>query len=142
MRPSTIRLATDDLDTLLRRGEELLSIKLAAAEWLSSAEAFHEQLRRAARSEDPAAEIRALEATARAMVTGLRRDRRSIAGAVDGVLEQAQRVRMMPASSVLDALPLMVRDLARAQGKQVALQRDRRGARGSTGACWRRSRTR
>ncbi|WP_169542114.1 hybrid sensor histidine kinase/response regulator [Solirubrobacter soli] len=119
VRPSTIRLATDDLDTLLRRGEDLLAIKLAADEWLAGAEALHEQLRRATRAADPLAELKALEASARAMVGGLRRDRRSIAGAVDGLLEQAQRVRMMPASSVLDVLPLIVRDLARAQGKQV-----------------------
>jgi two-component system chemotaxis sensor kinase CheA len=119
VRPTTIRLATDDLDTLLRRGEDLLAIKLAADEWLAGAESLHERLRRVARSEDPTAALKALEAEARSMADGLRRDRRSIAGAVDGLLEQAQRVRMMPASSVLDALPLMVRDLARAQGKQV-----------------------
>ncbi|MDA0164820.1 response regulator [Solirubrobacter ginsenosidimutans] len=118
-RAATIRMATDDLDVLLRRGEELLAIKLAADEWVTGAEAFHERLRHAHRAEDPLAEIRALEATARAMVTGLRRDRRSIAGAVDGLLEQAQRVRMMPASSVLDLLPLMVRDLAQSQDKRV-----------------------
>ncbi|MEA2296002.1 MAG: two-component system, chemotaxis family, sensor kinase CheA, partial [Solirubrobacteraceae bacterium] len=116
---ATIRMATDDLDTLLQRGEELLSIKLAADLWVSGAEAFHEQVRRAQRADDPPAEMRALEASARAMVTGLRRDRRAIAGAVDGLLEQAQRVRMMPASSVLDRLPLMARDLAQSQDKQV-----------------------
>ena len=120
VRPATIRLATDDLDTLLRRGEELLSIKLAADEWLAGAEALHEQLRRAAHAEDPLAEIKALEAGARGRwwvgcgATGGRSRARSTA-----LLEQAQRVRMMPASSVLDLLPLMVRDLARAQGKQV-----------------------
>jgi two-component system chemotaxis sensor kinase CheA len=119
VRPDTIRLATDDLDLLLQRGEELLAIKLAAEEWLAGAEALHDRLRRAARAENPLAEIKALEASARTMVGGLRRDRRSIAGAVDGLLEQAQRVRMMAASSVLDLLPLIVRDLAREQGKQV-----------------------
>jgi two-component system chemotaxis sensor kinase CheA len=124
VRPPTIRLATDDLDTLLQRGEELLSIKLAADEWLAGAEALNERMRRALRAEDPVAEIRGLEATVRSMVGGLRRDRRSIAGAVDGLLEQAQRVRMMPAASVLDALPLMVRDLARAQGKQIRFSAD------------------
>ena len=78
-------------------------------------------MRRARTAEDPGAELRALEAPARGDGRrGLRRDRRAIAGAVDGLLEQTQRVRMMPASSVLDLLPLTVRDLARAQGKLVA----------------------
>ena len=119
VRPATIRMATDDLDALLQRGEELLAIKLAADEWVASAASLHEQLRRVRRAEDPVAAVRALEASTWAMLSGLRRDRRSIAGAVDGLLEQAQRVRMMPASSVLDVLPLMVRDLARSQRKRV-----------------------
>ena len=117
--PETIRMATDELDTLLRRGEDLLAIKLAADEWVASAEALNAALRRARSSDDPAAELRALEGPARELLMGLRRDRRAIAGAVDGVLEQARRVRMMPASTVLDVLPLMVRDLARSQGKRV-----------------------
>jgi len=118
-RRATIRMATDDLDALLRRGEELLALKLAADVWVANAEALHEQLRRARSAGDPDAGLRALEAPARALVTGLRRDRRVIAGAVDGLLDQARRVRMMPAASVLDGLPLMVHDLARSQGKLV-----------------------
>ena len=51
---ATIRLATDDLDALLRRGEDLLAIKLAADEWVAGAEAFHEQLRRARSRRGPA----------------------------------------------------------------------------------------
>jgi two-component system chemotaxis sensor kinase CheA len=117
--PETIRLATDELDTLLRRGEDLLALKLVADEWVASAEALSDTLRRARNSEDPAAELRALEGPARDLVNGLRRDRRTIAGAVDGLLDQARRVRMMPASTVLDLLPLMARELAQSQGKQV-----------------------
>ena len=74
-------------------------------------------------------------------MNGLRRDRRAIAGAVDGVLDQARRVRMMPASTVFDVLPLIARDLAHSQGKQVTFEAAG-GERSSTGACWRRSRTR
>jgi two-component system chemotaxis sensor kinase CheA len=118
-RRGTIRMATDDLDTLLRRGEELLALKLAADVWVANAEALHEQLRRARSAGDPDTGLRALEARARALVTGLRRDRRVIAGAVDGLLDQARRVRMMPAASILDGLPLMAHDLARSQGKLV-----------------------
>ncbi len=118
-RAGTIRLPTGDLDTLLRRGEELLAIKLAAEAWVAGAEDFTERLRRARDAEDPGAALRALEAPARAMLTGLRRDRRAIDGAIDGMLEQTRRVRMVPAASVLDLFPLMVRDLAHSQGKSV-----------------------
>jgi len=118
-RADTIRLATHELDALLHRGEELLSIKLAADEWVQRAEALGDGLRRARTAEDPAAALRTLERSVRQLVSGLRRDRRAIAGAVDGLLEQAQRVRMMPASTVLELLELMARDLARAQGKRV-----------------------
>ena len=115
-------MATDELDLLLRRGEDLLAIKLVADEWVASAEVLNDTLRRARSSEDPAAELRALEAPARELLSGLLRDRRAIAGAVDGLLEQARRVRMMPASTVFELLPLTARDLAHSQGKRVTFE--------------------
>ena len=120
--PETIRMETGELDTLLQRGEDLLAIKLVADEWVAGAEALDDALRRARSSDDPAAALRALEGPARELVNGLRRDRRAIAGAVDGVLDQARRVRMMPASTVFDVLPLIARDLAHSQGKQVTFE--------------------
>ena len=120
--PETIRMETGELDTLLQRGEDLLAIKLVADEWVAGAEALDDALRKARSSDDPAAALRALEGPARELVNGLRRDRRAIAGAVDGVLDQARRVRMMPASTVFDLLPLIARDLAHSQGKQVTFE--------------------
>jgi two-component system chemotaxis sensor kinase CheA len=115
-------MATDELDTLLRRGEDLLAIKLVAEEWVAGAEALNDALRKARSADDPGAALRALEGPARELVTGLRRDRRTIAGAVDGLLDQARRVRMMPASTVFDLLPLTARDLAHSQGKRVTFE--------------------
>ncbi|HWK26689.1 MAG TPA: response regulator [Solirubrobacter sp.] len=107
-RADTIRVATEDLDELLRRGEELLALKLTADAWVARADALQQRLRHSA-----------AEPEARALANGLRHDRRVLATAVDGLLEQARRVRMMPASSALDVLGPMARDLARAQGKRV-----------------------
>ncbi len=106
-----IRLTADDLDVLLRRAEDLLTVKLAAGAAAERAEALAAELR----SGDP----RAAQTAARALVSTLQRDRHAVALAVDGLLEQAQRVRMMPASTVLDVFPRMLRDLAGSQGKEV-----------------------
>ena len=104
-------------------GEDLLAIKLVADEWVAERRGARRHAARGARSsDDPAAELRALEGPARELVNGLRRDRRAIAGAVDGLLDQARRVRMMPASTVFDLLPLMARDLAHSQGKRVTFE--------------------
>jgi two-component system, chemotaxis family, sensor kinase CheA len=133
LRAGTIRLGTAELDDLLRRGEDLLAIKLAADEWVADAAELLERLRRGRRASDPAAALRALEAPARAMLNGLLRDRRTIGAAIDGLLDETRRVRMTPASTILDVFPRMLRDLARSEGKDVeweasggALQVDRR----------------
>jgi two-component system, chemotaxis family, sensor kinase CheA len=108
---ATIRVATDELDGLLRRAEDLLAAKLAAGAAVARAERLVAEVKRG----DP----RAAERAARALAGALRRDERAVASAVDGLLEQARRVRMTPAASVLDVFPRMVRDLARSQGKDV-----------------------
>jgi two-component system chemotaxis sensor kinase CheA len=118
-RPATIRLGTAELDELLRRGEDLLAIKLAADEWVADAADLLGRLRRTRRAADPAAALRSLEGQARAMLNGLQRDRRAIAAAVDGLLAETRRVRMTPASTVLDIVPRMLRDLARSEGKDA-----------------------
>jgi len=61
-----------------------------------------------------------MEAQARELLGNIIRDARMMTGAVDGLLEAMRRMRMMPASSILDLFPRMVRDLAEEQGKEVA----------------------
>lgn len=139
-RADTIRLATARLDALLVQGEELLAPKLAAGERVQEVRALVDALSRCraavkrahgigepARADGHAAglvadldgELRTLEARARELLGHLVRDERTIAGAVDGLLDDLRRLRIMPVSTVLDLFPWMVRDLAREQGKEV-----------------------
>jgi two-component system, chemotaxis family, sensor kinase CheA len=133
----TVRLAESKLDALLVRGEELLSLKQAADDWVDDAEGLVVALgdrRRAlpaGGAED--ADLRAIEGRANAMLDRLLRDRRTIGARVDGLLEETRRVRLLPAAAVLDRVPRLVRDLARDLGKEVewaiageALEVDRR----------------
>ena len=132
-----IRLDARKLDALLLEAEELLGVRLAIEERTREAQRLLdaiERLRAASRrhssrgtnghgalsAADPAMdELPALEASGRALVEHLARDRRAIAGAVERLLDEVRRARMTPASMVLDLFPRMVRDLARDQGKEV-----------------------
>lgn len=137
---ATLRVATAKLDALTLQAEELLVSKLAAgerahgvgamAETLSACRSSLERARQAARSGRTAAveaelssdlepALRAALAQARELSARLVRDQRAIAGTVDGLLEESRRLRMTPASSVLDLFPRMVRDLVGEQGKEV-----------------------
>ncbi|HEV8662080.1 MAG TPA: response regulator [Candidatus Methylomirabilis sp.] len=136
----TIRLPTAKLDTLLFQAEELLAPKLAAAERAREARALVEALsrsrvpqnrtrtgRRSGDADGPAvgllagldSGLRGLEAQARELAGHLARDERMIRGALDSLQEEMRRLRMMPASTVLDLFPRMVQDLARERGKEV-----------------------
>ncbi len=135
----TVRLDTARLDALLLQAEDLLAPKLAAAERVREARAIAESsarcraalararaIREAGGAETGAdsrqglqSELRALDSRARDMLGHLLRDERAIARAVDGLLGELRQLRMMPASTVLDLFPSMVRDLARRHGKEV-----------------------
>jgi two-component system chemotaxis sensor kinase CheA len=65
------------------------------------------------------AEIRGAEAQGRSLLRGLMEDERSTAAAIDALQADARQLRMMPASTVLERLPGMVAELARAGGKSV-----------------------
>jgi two-component system chemotaxis sensor kinase CheA len=136
----TLRVATAKLDALSLQAEDLLVPKLAAGERVHEARALAEALtdccasldhaHQAARSGQAAAveaelttglepALNALSVRAHEIVARTVRDQRAIAGTVDGLLEETRRLRMIPASSVLDLFPRMVRDLAEEQGKEV-----------------------
>jgi two-component system chemotaxis sensor kinase CheA len=105
----TVRLPTARLDALLRQAEDLLGPKLAAVERVRDAQTLVEALQGS----------KGLEAQARELLQHLVRDQRSLTTVVEGLQEAMRRLRMMPASSVLDLFPPMVQDLAGAQGKEV-----------------------
>jgi two-component system chemotaxis sensor kinase CheA len=136
----TIRINTSRLDAIHARAEDLLAVKLSAEERVSGARQLADVLARcrqqlsrtrvarAVRGDDRsrttlrdglAGEIRAAELEARTLLDHLLGDRRIIAAAVDGLQEEARRIRMMPASSILDPFPRMVGELARARGKEA-----------------------
>jgi two-component system chemotaxis sensor kinase CheA len=127
----TIRVDAAKLDALLLQGEDLLGAKLAVAERTTEARALVAQVARSAEAvrrvvasngghvNPVAAELREIEARSRALLEHLGRDHQTIVGAVDGLLEDIRRTRMMPASTVLDLFPAMVRELARGQGKEI-----------------------
>ena len=131
-----IRVPAARLDALLLRAEDLLVPKLAAGERLREIRGIAEALSgclaalkgiplasdRPAAGSGPAGlegALRGVTAQAREMLAHATRDQRTIAGAVDGLLDEMRRMRMTPASTVLDLFPRMVRELAREQGKEV-----------------------
>ena len=135
-----IRLTTAKLDALLLQAEDLLIPKLAAGERVRETRALvkaltgcRTSLNRVRAAQRPSGAhgsdlgllaelesgLRALEAQGRELLRRLVRDQRTITGAVDGLLDELRRMRLTPASSVLDLFPRMVRDLAREQGKEV-----------------------
>ena len=137
----TIRVATAALDALLRQAEDLLAPKLAAEERVREARALVEALTRcrttsartrtayrSSRLDEHDADLlgrldaalRPIEALARELLAHLIRDARTMAGAVDGLLDAMRRMRMLPAATILELFPRMVRDLAEEQGKEVA----------------------
>jgi two-component system, chemotaxis family, sensor kinase CheA len=64
-------------------------------------------------------ELRSVETSARALAKTLRGENSMLAASVDELYEEMRQVRMRPAASILDAFPLMVRDLCRETGKEV-----------------------
>jgi two-component system chemotaxis sensor kinase CheA len=113
-----IRLAADELEALLVQAEDLLVLRLAAAERTKEARALMEALAR--RQAPPLeSELRAAEILGRELLAHLTGDERVIGGTVGALQDGMRRLRMTPASSVLDVFPRMVRDLAEAQGRHV-----------------------
>jgi two-component system chemotaxis sensor kinase CheA len=120
---ATIRVDTARLDALHTRAEDLLAAKLAVIERAREAQAMVETLDRcraqAERSGAVQPLVRQAEGQARRLLRTLVAHQRSLGASVDGLQEEARRLRMMPASAVLDAFPRMVGEMARAQGKEV-----------------------
>src|SRR5574337_696349 len=110
----SIRFSTAKLDALLVQTEDLLVPKLAAEERVREVKALVETLKRG--SGDQGAGVRG---QAEDLLRHLTIDHRSISRAVDSLHEELRRTRLTPASIILDLFPRMVRDVARAHGKEV-----------------------
>ncbi len=110
----SIRLSTAKLDALLVQTEDLLVPKLAAEERVREVKTLVETLKRG--SGDQEAGVRG---QAEDLLRHLTSDQRTISRAVDSLQEELRRTRLTPASIILDLFPRMVRDVARAHGKEV-----------------------
>lgn len=129
--PTRLRVAAERLDALIGDAEGLHQPAQALTErWreatalLSGVRELRAQAARARRGHEAARDsetsLETLEAAARRLMRALATDRRAISGGVDALLGGARRLRMTPVAAMLGAFPDMVRDLARAEGREVA----------------------
>jgi two-component system chemotaxis sensor kinase CheA len=65
--------------------------------------------------------VKSLEAKLATLARASEQDARTLGGMVDNLLEDVKKVLMLPASTLLEIFPKVVRDLARDQGKEVEL---------------------
>lgn len=144
----TVRVSTAKLGSLLAQAEELLTAKTAVALFTSNlielstladtASQKHEQGRYEAPSMrmerpagrrrtsdkqlDEAAEaVEALKSRLSAIIKSSTNESRAINKMVDGLLEDAKKTMMLPFSALFEPIPMIVRDLAREQMKEVDL---------------------
>lgn len=151
-----VRIASDRLDSLLRRAEEMVTLKLHAASRTSqlrglaavcSEETRNESLLHAqlqtlrqhvARDGSPdisAGEIefmadriehcsrrwKQLHKSLFEVLLAAEEDQRSTEGMVDGFLRELKQTAMLPFSSLFTLFPIMLRDIAREQKKEIEL---------------------
>lgn len=119
----TVRVATEKLDALFLETEELLSAKLSAAQHvlelreLKSAFALLKK-ERAVLNGDA---VKHFENKLASLTRSAEQHVRSLGGMTDALLSDMKKVSMLPFSSLFEILPKLVRDLSRAQGKDVEL---------------------
>jgi two-component system chemotaxis sensor kinase CheA len=118
----TIRVATRKLDGLILQAEEMLAVKLAAAQRAGDLRElqsqFAEQLRAAA--PDPH-HLRVLEAKLKKLSRSAEHDSHTIGRMVDDLLDGSKKLLMLPCATFLNGLPKLVRDLCRDQSKEAEL---------------------
>ncbi|MBI5654000.1 MAG: hybrid sensor histidine kinase/response regulator [Chloroflexi bacterium] len=144
----TIRVATDKLDTLMARAGELLvaglkidqrlheleeighTIEELNREWLKARAANNNLLREGNEQLKPLMRVmdlhqeklRALTAQIGNLERGFSGDALHLARVTNDLGEGVMKVRMLPVSTVFDAFPRMVRDLARERGKAIEVK--------------------
>ncbi len=149
--PATIRLPTAQLDRVLFEAEEMLGARLAAEQraqelaklhhefrrWREQAHSFGQALRPGAATgrQAEAGKITAVldfisqnqgimksfEAQLGQLARSAEHDQRDLSGRIERLLDDAKEALMLPFSSALEALPRMIRNLARQQEKEVEL---------------------
>ncbi|HEY4135392.1 MAG TPA: response regulator [Alphaproteobacteria bacterium] len=128
----SIRVEVSRLDRLVTLTEDLLIPKLVASERMRLARDLLNEVRhlRSALPVQPQAARRGdgtdadevlghVEAMAQQLSLSLAEDYKALGTVVDNLVGETRRARMMPAASILEAFPRMVRDLCRETGKDV-----------------------
>jgi two-component system chemotaxis sensor kinase CheA len=144
----TVRIRMAKMDSLLRKAEEMVAVKLTVRQHAAELRGISDSLEEwrnewskvrdltrsgvAGQSEAALAKVdgfldwnqncmRSLEKRLTLLAYTFGRDEHGIGVLVDDLLDDAKRLVMLPFSTLLDLLPKMVRDLARAGGKEVAV---------------------
>lgn len=144
----TVRIPMAKMDALLRRAEEMIAVKLTvsrnAAELRglgSVLEAWRKEWAKvrgltrsglAGQSPSSLAKVgdflewnqsylRSVEKRLAALASAAAHDERGIGTLIDDLLDEAKRLVMLPFGTLLDVFPKLVRDLSRAQSKEIAL---------------------
>lgn len=143
--PETIRVSTTKLDALLLEVEDMVSLKLVAGQRASELNEAYTSLvkwRKAwtkfmagVTTSAPAGDARSrefldwsqgslqvLENRIAALARAAGQHRRTVGATIDSLLENTKKLVMLPFSTLLEAFPKLVRDLARDQGKNVGLE--------------------
>jgi two-component system chemotaxis sensor kinase CheA len=126
----TVRIAAAKLDSLLRQAEGLLGAKLSAEQRVLDVDTIAAgvaalQKQHAALGLPGAApemDLRLLAAQVDALHRSVYGDWQTLATRVDQLLEEMKKISMLPAASALKVFPKLVRDLARAHEKEIALE--------------------
>lgn len=127
----TVRIATAKLDSLFLQVQEMLALKLTARQRVSDlrelselVESWNRETANASAGlSNPSHQAYSapLETRLKRLVKMAEQDYRSLSGMVDHLLADMKKVLLLPVSSLLETLPMMVRELSRDQGKEVEL---------------------
>lgn len=142
----TVRLPMAKMDALLRRAEEMIAVKLSASQhalevrglrdridtWQQAWAKVRDSTRSGLTGQSPATLAKVgdflecnqsfmlgIEKRLTALASTAGRDEHGLGILVDDLLADAKRLVMLPCSTLLDLLPKLVRDLARATGKEA-----------------------
>ncbi|MFH0921373.1 MAG: response regulator [Fibrobacterota bacterium] len=139
MHADTVRIPTTKLDPLLLQAEEMISAKTAAGQragelqeinrtlslWKTESEKWKDRqslgpqwVELLERNEE---RLNALQSQVAATTKSVEQDQRALRRMVDDHLEAMKELLMLPVGSLVEVLPKLARDLARAQGKEVEL---------------------
>jgi two-component system chemotaxis sensor kinase CheA len=111
----TVRISAAKLDAAMRQAEELLGARLAAGE------RARELREIAAAVATRKLAVKTLEERLSKLARSADGDHRALTVIVNNLIDGVKEMQLLPLASLLEALPRMVRELARDRGKQAEL---------------------